>query len=196
MRIGVNIPDKLLQRVKEIQPEVNVSQVCREALEARATLAERVRAKVQEDGMVSHIHRFFEPGHAPLPEPDWLGIGIDDARNWVESVNPKEWHHVNGFYDRSLDKENCSPLVFEIGMASNRRLGDHRGWDTQCYRRGELGARNEAFSRYRDAWLSYYREVRSLEDRLMEERRAELMAEYKERWESRPKPAMPARLQE
>ena len=73
MRIGVNIPDKLLRRVKNIRPEVNVSQVCRQALEDRAALAERVKKQVEEDGMEAHTRRFFEPGHAPLPEPDWVG---------------------------------------------------------------------------------------------------------------------------
>ena len=196
MRIGVNIPDKLLQRVKRIRPEVNVSQICREALEARATLAEQVRDQVDEDGMASHIHRFFDPVYAPLPEPDWVGMGMDDARSWVESVNPNEWHLVNGFYDRSSDKENCIPLVIEIGIAFNQRLGDHRDWHSQSYRRGEVGARDEAFCNYRKAWLSYYRQVRGLEDQLMKERRAELIAEYKEGWKSRPEPALPPHLRE
>ena len=194
MRIGVNISDKLIRRVKEIRPEVNVSQVCREALEVRAALAERVKAQVQEDGMDSHIHRFFEPAFAPLPEPDWVGMGMDDARFWVESIDPNEWHLVNGFYDRSLDKENCSPLVFETGMAFHWRLGEHRDWHSQRYRRGDMDARARALSRYRDAWLSYYREVRGLEDRLMGERRAELMVEYEEGWNSRSEPELPSQL--
>ena len=196
MRIGVNMPDKLLQRVKQIRPEVNVSQVCREALEARATLAERVSAQVQEDGMASHIRRFFEPGYAPLSEPDWVGLGMEDARSWIESINPKEWHQVNSYYDRSSEKENCIPLVFEIGIAFSRRLGDHRDWYSQRFSRGDIGARDEALTRYRDAWLSYYRQVRCLEDHLMEERRAELMAEYEAGWESRFDPVLPPHLQE
>lgn len=196
MRIGVNVPDKLLRRVREIRPEVNVSQVCREALEARATLAERVSAKVEEDGMASHIHRFFEPAFAPLPEPDWVGMGMDDARSWIESIEPREWHEMNSFYDRSLDQENCTPLVIDIEMEFNRRLRDHREWFSQCYMRGHMGAREEALSIYRDAWLTYYREVRGLEDQLMEERRAELMAEYEEGWKSRPGPALPPHLRE
>ena len=36
MRIGINVPNGLLDRVKQIRPEVNVSQVCRGALEQSA----------------------------------------------------------------------------------------------------------------------------------------------------------------
>ena len=97
MRIGVNIPDELLQRVRVLRPEVNVSQICRQALEDRAALAERVKAQVEGDGMGTHIQRFLGPNYAPLPEPDWVGHAMDDARSWVESVDPSEWHSLNGF---------------------------------------------------------------------------------------------------
>ena len=79
-------------RVKEIQPEVNVSQICRQVLEDGAALAERVKAQVEEDGMESHIQRFFEPNHAHLAELAWVGYAMDDARTWVETVDPHFWH--------------------------------------------------------------------------------------------------------
>ena len=196
MRVGVNIPDKLLHRVKEIRPEVNVSQVCRHALEDRAALAERVKAQVEEDGMESHIQRFFEPSHAPLPEPDWVGYAMDDARSWVDSVDSNEWHIVNGFYDRSADKENCIALIVEIGMAFNRRWRDHLDWCSQRYRRGDAGAHDEALSKYRNAWLAYYRDVRRLEEQLVAERHQERMDDLEAGWKSRPEPALPPHLRD
>ena len=79
-------------RVEEIQPEVNVSQICRQVLEDGAALAEWVKAQVEEDGMESHIQRFFELNHAHLAEPDWVGYTMDHAPPWVESVDPNFWH--------------------------------------------------------------------------------------------------------
>ena len=196
MRVGVNIPDKLLQQVKEIRPEVNVSRVCRQALEGRVTLAERVKAQVDEDGMEINIQRFFEPNHAPLPEPDWVGYAMDDARSWVESVDPNEWHIVNGFYDRSADKENCIALVAEMGMAFNHRWRDHLDWYSQRYRRGDAGAHDEALSKYRNAWLAYYLDVRCLEEQLMAERHQERVADLKAEWKSRSDPALPPHLRD
>ena len=196
MRIGVNIPDKLLQRVKKIRPEVNVSQVCRQALENRTTLAERVMVQVEEDGMESHIQRFFERNHAPLPEPDWVGYAMDDARSWVESVDPNEWHIVNGSYDRFVDKEKCIELITEIGIAFYRRWRDHLDWCSQRYRRGDPGARYEAVSKYRNAWLAYYCDVRHLEEQLMAERHQERMADLEAGWKSRLEPALPRHLRE
>ena len=195
MRVGVNIPDKLLQRVKEIRPEVNVSQICRQALEDRAALAERVKAQVEEDGMGSHIQRFFEANRAPLPEPDWVGFAMDDARSWVESVDPDEWHSVNGFYDRSADKENCIPLIARTVMAFNRRWLDHLDWYPQGCRRGDADAPYyEGLSEYRDAWLAYYRDVRRYEQQLMAERHQQWMADLEAGWKSRPEPALPPHL--
>ena len=90
-------------------------------------MAERVRVQVVEDGMVGHIQRFFEPDHAPLPEPDWVGYAMDVARLWVESVDPSEWHIVNGFHDRSADKDNCIALIAETGMAFKSSLAGPGG---------------------------------------------------------------------
>ena len=197
MRVGINIPDKLLQRVKEIRPEVNVSQVCRQALEDRAALAERVKAQVEEDGMENHIHRFFDSDHAPLPEPDWVEIAMDDARSWVESVNPKEWYSVNGFYDRSADKENCIALIAQIVMAFNRRWLDHLDWHPQGYRRDDADAPyDEGLSKYRNAWLAYYSDVRRLEEQLMGERHQERVADLQAEWKSRAEPALPPHLRD
>ena len=64
----------------------------------------------------------------------------------MNSVDPNEWHIVNGFYDRSADKENCIALIVEIGMAFNRPLAGSLGLglaavqarERWCPRRGTL----------------------------------------------------------
>ena len=49
MRVGINVPDELLRRVKEIRPQVNVSQVCRQALERCVEIAEMAKAQAIAD---------------------------------------------------------------------------------------------------------------------------------------------------
>lgn len=144
--------------------------------------------------MGSHIQRFFEPNHAPLHELDWLGFAMDDARSSVGSVNPNEWHMVNGFYDRSVDKGNCIALTAEIGMAFSRRWGDHLDWDSQRYRRGDAGAYDEALSKYRNAWLAYDRDVRRRAELLMAERHQAQVVELETGWKSRSESALPPHL--
>ena len=83
MRIGVNIPDELLQRVREIRPEVNVSQICRQALEDRAALAERVKAQVEEDGIGTHIQRSWGRTTHLSPNPiGWDMPWTTHGRGW------------------------------------------------------------------------------------------------------------------
>ena len=120
---------------------------------------------------------------------------MDDVRLWLNLIDPKDWHIVNGFYDRSADKENCIALVCEIGMAFNQRWRGHLDWLSQWYRLGYPDAHNEALSKYRNAWLSYYREVRQLEEQLMSERHKERMTELESAWKSRPEPMLPSHLQ-
>ena len=57
MRIGVNIPDDLYQRMKHIKHTVNVSQVCREAIEAYVEDYERARARLESDGADEMVKR-------------------------------------------------------------------------------------------------------------------------------------------
>ena len=144
--------------------------------------------------MGSHIQRFFESNHAPLHESDWVGFAMDDARSWVESVNPNEWNSVNGFYDRSADKGNCIALIAEIGMAFSRPWGITWTGTRSGTGRGDAGAYDEALSKYRNAWLAYYRHLRRREEQLMAERHQERMADLEAGWRSRPEPALPPHL--
>ena len=89
MRIGVNIPDDLYQRMKHIKHTVNVSQVCREAIEAYVEDYERARARLESDGADEVVKRLSgEEEHRTV---DWEELGWKDARDWVERVDPRQF---------------------------------------------------------------------------------------------------------
>ena len=71
MRVGINVPDELLRRVKEIRPQVNVSQVCRQALERRVEIAEMAKAQAIADDVDEDVDRLAQSIKAPMIEPDW-----------------------------------------------------------------------------------------------------------------------------
>ena len=96
MRIGINVPDRVLNRIKALDPEVNVSKMCREALEDCCAVLERARARVASDGVLEQVVRLSE---GQLIEPDWVGYALDDARDWVNAISPRGWSSFFRFYD-------------------------------------------------------------------------------------------------
>ena len=60
MRIGINVPNDLIKQVKAIDPDVNVSHICREALKSYVANAGRVAERVVGDGMEDHALRLAQ----------------------------------------------------------------------------------------------------------------------------------------
>ena len=82
MRIGINVPDDLLKQAKEIRPEINVSQVCREALEHRVSVAKMTAARAHEYGAEGQIERLAALLPKAPEEPDWVACAIEGAAEW------------------------------------------------------------------------------------------------------------------
>ena len=91
MRIGINVPNELLKRVKAIQPEVNVSQICRNALEEFAQRSDRVVAQAADDDIKKHLEKIGQSDLFPLVEPDWEGMALEDARDWLTRATAENW---------------------------------------------------------------------------------------------------------
>ena len=85
MRIGINVPDRVLNRIKALDPEVNVSKMCRQALEDYCAVLERARERVASDGVHEQVVRCPKGNSI---EPDWVGYALDDARDWVNAIDP------------------------------------------------------------------------------------------------------------
>ena len=204
MRIGINVPNSLLQQVKEINPPVNVSDVCRKALEGYVNLEQRTAAQVHSDNMEAKITHLFQKTSLPA-EPDWVGLALDNAANWVRNVTPEEWNDFVEDVDRLRQEGQPEDLyinVWTIQYGGKGIFGHvHDYWDrlTKAARPSRVsGLARDASERgrreYTRAWLGYVYEVR----RLIEQRRKEayerLRAKYDAAFRARLEPEVPEHL--
>ena len=159
MRLGINIPREIYDQIKESRPEVNLSQVCREALEQRISLGERAIARVAEDGMEGEVTRLAQSVRNLLMEPDWAGYAREDARDWLRVVSKEEWEQfIDLWYD--LEEFGMSPLIKTTNLLFER-IREYEDWFMAQDRVGNYGAAwSKAVGDYERAWVDYVSKVR------------------------------------
>lgn len=206
MRIGVNVPNELLKRAKEIEPRVNISQVCRKALESLVEVAERTHSQTVSDGIADHVTRLFDPAGTPITEPDWVALALDDARWWVSIVTPEDWEYFlenyDGLLDRGVELDSFVDLwsYGEGGRGLHYCLFEHnREWLTSQYKLRNARVRvsnpyEKATQAYVRAWLGYVNEVRRKIDQHYKDEYKRVMAERAAYRQSLPKPEVPSQL--
>ena len=88
MRIGINIPNDLMRRLEPLKPELNISQVCREALEAKAVSHERMLARLDDGEIQEAIEMVWEQEKKFLAviEVDWEVAGYEGAEAWTKAA--------------------------------------------------------------------------------------------------------------
>lgn len=202
MRLGINVPNDLLSRVKGIRPQVNVSQICREALEHRVVLNERAIERVQADGMDREASRLAQSVRNQLIEPDWEGMAYDDARDWVSRVNPGDWEFFCENYDTFSQEGLAVTHIYDlIGIMEGKTFWDrwveNREWATNQFR--SLGYNysdlyNNANYDYCRAWFGYVIEVRRKLAELHNSEYDRIMAERANKLLSRQEPEVPLQL--
>ena len=77
MRIGINVPNSLVKRMEPLRQMINVSQICRDAIQGWVDTYEHAMEKARQDGMeevAAVLSREWEPY-----EVDWQAIGHEDA---------------------------------------------------------------------------------------------------------------------
>ncbi len=201
MRLGINVPNELLERVKAIRPEVNVSQICREALAGQARRAERVRDQFAADGMEPHAHRFAFSTEAPMPEPDWAGFALQDARDWIMSVNPAEWEFFCYQRDtlerlgRGNENWHAESSHREGVKSFTVRAKENTEWFISQYELDmDSNVRELARDEYCLTWMAYVAEVRRLVEKHRSEQREKVIAKRKERIKELARPELPPQL--
>ena len=198
MRIGINVPSELLKQVKEISPAVNVSQVCREALEQRVEVAERAAAQIARDGANEHVER-LDRSVAKLPiEPDWEALALDDARAWVSTVTPRFWEgffNEADFFRRTGRDEMELVRFYQDGGGFVSHMRENEEWYELNFEYGIASyAWEKAEREYGRAWLGYVYEVRRLLEKHRKDEYDRVMAERAEQRRSRPDPELPSQL--
>lgn len=181
MRMGINVPNDLLRRVREIDLEVNISQVCREALQWKVDFAVRASALALEDAIA--IERLNgELGPVSLG-PDWTAMAYEDARAWLREVTAEQWRRFVWdveFLRRRGEREtemvqSWSREVEGRGLAQ-RVWVDWREWlieqEDALYTAGvtDVNLYRQAREEYAAAWFAYVQAAWKLLD---ERRQAE-----------------------
>ena len=207
MRIGINVPDELLRRVKEIRPQANVSQVCRDALERRVEIAERAKAQAIDDGLDEHVARLAQFVKASPIEPDWVAHALDDARDWVRTVTQEGWERfiyqsdvrrAKGWEEADMvdvwsGSGDDTGLTYRLYVMSESTEWFEYQFEEQ-FESGGPDPHEKAREEYSRAWLGYVHEARRKLEKLHKEEYDRVMAERAEYRQSRPAPELPQQL--
>ena len=77
MRIGINVPNELLERLEPYKHVVNISKICREAIKNWIDTFERAKDRVNEEDIKDVATRL--QNEIKSYEVDWEAIGREDA---------------------------------------------------------------------------------------------------------------------
>ncbi len=205
MRIGINISNGLHRRLKAIGEPINVSKVCRDAIESKVLEHEMSAARVDEDDLSAVITEFADEGEQ-WSDIDWREYGWTDARDWFKKVTSEQYERfvyekevylktprspeeiltlarwtppvegVLNFHDRFVQHQDLLDLDKEYDRLDRLGLGG--------YPRGN--AENE----YNAAWLAYFNAVH----KLIEDQRKQRAEEKFRNRAQMPRPDLPEHL--
>ena len=202
MRIGINVPDRVLNRIKALDPEVNVSKMCRRALEDYCAVLERARERVASDGVHEQVVLLSQ---GQLDEPDWVAYALDDARDWVNAISPRGWSSFFRFYDslKSAGKDvdglgRASPSIMVAGEFWTRssEMRSTEWFDQQYPANPAVNHFTKARDEYTRAWFGYVNEVRRKQLQHIDDEWKRVTAEREKAWAARPKPEVPPQLRD
>ena len=204
MRIGINIPNELHKRLEPLKPELNISQVCREALAAKADSHERMLEWLGDDGISEVVNCVSEKVSVREQEylsilsaievDDWEQLGYEDAVAWVQVAEQADWDILHRTRKFNPGLSGIMPLPID-GI----KFFQNRWWDMhdQIIRQDEDFVdwffeehgdidRDAAEREYKTAWLAYVNAVWDRLIQLQKERREESQVERsKQRQEAR-----------
>ena len=206
MRIGINVPDELLRQVKEIRPEVNVSQVCREALEHIVDVAQKAVAQAISDNVEQHVGTLARSVESTVVEPDWVAYALEDAREWVAKLTPDYWERFIDELDFRRENGREEDFAASQGFPSegikcfNDRMRENQEWFLSQYpSRIQSGIKvnplEKAHKEYARAWLGYVYEVRRLLEKRHKDEYDRVMTERAAYRQARPGPEVPSQLE-
>lgn len=144
-RISISIPDELAERLEPVKDHLNVSQVCRDALEQRVITFEAAADSPEDEGGTQSLAGRFREEHR-LDEEKMASMGRRNAASWLRAATYKELKHVIDAGESSRKRGHKFPhSAFRI---MKREL-----------RRANGGLEGSAAAAYKTAWGDYVKAV-------------------------------------
>ena len=158
MRLGINIPSSLYKRMDPIKQRVNISQICRDAIEEWVNAYEHSREKAKQDGMeevAEELRETWKPY-----EVDWQTIGREDARIWAQKATQEQFeifaHNLRvGRGHGRIPGVWMAPILPDTPFYGERQ-GEHKKWFIQQYEWDlDTNPYLRAQEEYERGWTSY-----------------------------------------
>ena len=176
MRIGINIPNELHRRLEPLKQHINISQICREAIEERIGCYEKALASRGDQDVAQAIQRTWEEERRmrDVIKVDWGMLGCEDAKSWVTVAQLKDWNYLRHRQD-VIRRQGRPP--WEVPPPYVERAKTFNGHQSELYNRIDQqddqffdwlydeygGIDSEAAKReYMCAWLAYTEAVWNL----------------------------------
>ncbi len=163
-RISISIPDELAARLEPVKDHLNVSQVCRDALEQRITTFEGTADPRGDESDLQGLASRFREEHG-LAQEQWASLGSRNAVAWLSAASYLELKGVidEGDPSRGIRKYKLPHAAFRIMKREMRRANGDRetrgaNGDRET-RRADGDLEGSAAVAYKTAWLDYVKAV-------------------------------------
>ena len=142
-RISISIPDELMAKLEPIKDGINISQLCREALERRVDAFERVAGHeaLDLDGLVKRLR-----DERSMEESKFEDLGKDNAGRWMSVVSYLELKNV-----AEIPSSSNLPK-YKLPIAAFKTMKQDMAEANVSCEGGQAVA-------YKTAWLDYVRSV-------------------------------------
>lgn len=161
MRIGLNVPNDLLESFKPLKGVYNLSQICREAIKSRIEAYERAVNQAKSDNMQAVAKRLFGQ-YTRKVDVDWESVGRNDARVWAQlaSLDDFEGFFYNLKVHKKLGRSEPGPYLFPRLLSEAPRFENHMSEHDEWFARQieldeSVNPYIEAEKDYLRGWLSY-----------------------------------------
>ena len=131
----ITLENSLYKRMSPIKQVVNISQICRDAIEEWVYAYERSMEKAKQDGMEEIANELSE-AWKPY-KVDWQAIGREDARIWAQKAKPEHFEHFahNLRVGRGHGRTPgiwMAPILPDTPFYGERQ-GEHKKWFIQQF---------------------------------------------------------------
>ena len=97
VRIGINVPKELHQRIQPLKGTMNISEICREAIEARVKKYEEFAGWLDSENAKQVVAEICEKEleRKAMVEVDWETLGYRDGKEWAAAATIADWDYWN-----------------------------------------------------------------------------------------------------